>query len=144
MRISIFITCLGDTLFPARNLAEGLRQDLSPTAHFLMRLRLIHPALAVSVGAYAVVAASYVSNFLRPSARVRRLTAVLVTLFLLQVGVGLLNVTLLAPVWLQLAHLLLADLLWLALVLTAAAALARAPDEARTVEAVNLQTAAEL
>ena len=74
----------------------------------------------------------------------RRLTAVLVTLFLLQVGVGLLNVTLLAPVWLQLAHLLLADLLWLALVLTAAAALARAPDEAREVEAVKLQTAAEL
>src|SRR5205823_4572468 len=85
------------------------------------RLRLIHPALAVSIGAYTVVAASYVSNFLRPSARVRRLTAVLSTLFLLQVGVGLLNVALLAPVWLQLAHLLLADLLWLALVLTAAA-----------------------
>ena len=144
LAVSGAVTALGDTLFPARNLAEGLRQDLSPTAHFLMRLRLIHPALAVTVGAYAVLAASYVSNFLRPVARVRRLTAVLVTLFLLQIGVGLLNVSLLAPVWLQLTHLLLADLLWLALVLTAAAALARTQEQARAVEAVNLQTAAEL
>ena len=27
------VTALGDTLFPAGSLAEGLRQDLSPTPH---------------------------------------------------------------------------------------------------------------
>jgi heme A synthase len=143
LAVSGAVTALGDTLFPARTLGEGLRQDLSPAAHFLLRLRLIHPALAVTVGAYAVVAASYVSNFLRPGARLRRLTAVLVALFLLQVCTGLLNITLLAPIWLQLTHLLLADLLWLALVLTSAAALAHTTEQARAAEAVNLQPAEE-
>jgi cytochrome c oxidase assembly protein subunit 15 len=42
----------------------------------------------------------------------------------LQAGLGLLNVALLAPVWLQLVHLLVADLLWIAVVLLAASALA--------------------
>jgi heme A synthase len=46
-----------------------------------------------------------------------------------QVGLGFVNVWLLAPVWIQLAHLLAADLLWIALVLLSASALAR-PDPA--------------
>ena len=43
------VTALGDTLFPAGSLAEGLRQDFSPTAHLLLRLRVLHPTLAVLV-----------------------------------------------------------------------------------------------
>ena len=144
LAVSGAVAALGDTLFPARTLAEGFRQDLSPTAHFLLRLRVIHPALALAVGSYVVLTASYVSNFLRPCARVRHLTAVLVTLFLLQLGAGLLNVYLLAPVWLQLAHLLLADLLWLALVLTAAAALAQPSPQAERADTVSLRPAAEV
>ncbi len=138
------VVALGDTLFPARTLIEGLRQDLSPTAHFLLRLRFIHPSLALVVGAYVLLTASYVSNFLRPTARVKRLCATLITLVLLQLCVGLLNVYLLAPIWLQLLHLLLADLLWLALVLTAAAALAQTDTQATQVEAINLRPAAEV
>ena len=42
---------------------------------------------------------------------------------LVQLAAGLLNVALLAPVWMQLVHLLLADLLWIALVLLAARSL---------------------
>ena len=42
-------------------------------------------------------------------------------------ALGLLNVVLLAPTWMQLVHLLLADLLWLALVGLAATTLATAP-----------------
>jgi heme A synthase len=48
-----------------------------------------------------------------------------------QLGVGLLNVVLLAPVWMQIVHLLLADALWIALVLLAARALALAPSRLR-------------
>ena len=44
-------------------------------------------------------------------------------LALLQLGGGLLNVALLAPVWMQIVHLLLADLLWIAFVLLAVRAL---------------------
>ncbi len=143
LAVSGAVTALGDTLFPARTLAEGMQQDFSPTAHFLLRLRVLHPALALAVGCYVVLTASYVSNFLRPTARVQRLTALLVTVFLLQLGAGLLNLYLLAPVWLQLAHLLLADLLWLALVLTTAAALAAPAVEAEPGASISLHTAEE-
>jgi heme a synthase len=37
-------------------------------------------------------------------------------LALLQVGLGFLNVVLLAPVWLQMIHLLVADLIWIGFV----------------------------
>ncbi len=138
------VTALGDTLFPARTLAAGMQQDFSPTAHFLLRLRVLHPLIALAVGCYVVLTASYISNFLRPTARVKRLAALLITVFLLQLGAGLLNLYLLAPIWLQLTHLLLADLLWLALVLTSAAALAAPAAMPEPVAALALHTAEEL
>lgn len=49
-----------------------------------------------------------------------------------QVVLGFVNVWLLAPVWMQLTHLLVADLLWIALVLLTASALARRPAPAVT------------
>jgi heme A synthase len=127
--VSGAVTALGDTLFPARTLAEGLRQDLAASSHFLLRLRTLHPAIAIIVGCYAVMSASYVGNFMRTDARLKRLTSALSAVFVAQVGIGILNITLLAPVWMQLTHLLVADLFWIALVLTAAAALSDAPQE---------------
>ncbi|AEB12689.1 heme o synthase [Marinithermus hydrothermalis] len=118
------VTALGDTLFPANNLVEGIRQDFSPTAHLFIRLRLFHPLIAVSVGVYLILTASLVS-YLRPTPAVRRFAKLLTVLFLVQLGAGLLNLLLLAPVWMQLVHLLLADLVWIALVLLAAAALSQ-------------------
>jgi heme A synthase len=48
------ITALGDTIFPSGSLAEGLSQDLDPNAHFLIRLRSLHPLIAVTVGLYLI------------------------------------------------------------------------------------------
>jgi heme A synthase len=124
--VSGAVTALGDTLFPARTLAEGFRQDLAASSHFLLRLRSLHPAVAIIVGCYAVMSASYVSNFVRDDPRLKRLTTALTSLFVAQVCIGILNITLLAPVWMQLTHLLVADLFWIALVLTSAAALSEA------------------
>jgi len=117
------VTALGDTLFPAGSLAEGIAQDLSPTAHFLIQLRVIHPLLAVAVGVYAIVVGT-LSSVMRRGVAARRLALALASIFLAQLGVGVINLTLLAPIPLQLIHLLLADLLWIVLVLAAAAALA--------------------
>ena len=55
-------------------------------------------------------------------------------------GAGLLNLVLLAPVWMQIVHLLLADAVWIALVLLAARTLAlaspaTAPEEPQAVAA---------
>ncbi len=117
------IAALGDTLYPARSLLGGLAADLSPTAHLLVRLRLAHPVLALG-GAVAVALAGLVVLRSRPDAFTARLARAVIGLVLLQLLVGLLNVALLAPVWMQLVHLLLADLVWIAFVLTSVRALA--------------------
>ncbi len=119
------ITALGDTLFPAESLSAGIAQDFSPTAHFLIQLRVWHPLLAVAVGVYTVAAGSVVSK-LRPSTTTKRLFRALAALFALQMLGGFVNVLLLAPVWMQLVHLLMADLVWIAFVLLAAAGLGQA------------------
>lgn len=117
--VSGAITALGDTLFPAASLREGIAMDFSPTAHILLRLRIFHPVIAIATGVYLALAAG-VAALTQPSPRVRRPALALVALFVLQIGLGFLNLYLLAPVWLQLVHLLVADLVWIALVLLCA------------------------
>src|SRR5204862_5952385 len=51
------IAALGDTLFPATSLAVGMQSDFSATAHFLLRLRVIHPILAVASGVFFALTA---------------------------------------------------------------------------------------
>ena len=117
------VTALGDTLFPVKSLAEGLAQDVSPTAHFLVRLRMWHPFIAVAMALYAVVLAQILRRR-RPGVWVARLAQTQIVLFVVQCVAGALNVALLAPVWMQIVHLLLADLVWINLVLLGAAAFA--------------------
>jgi heme A synthase len=117
------ITALGDTLFPAETLAQGFQQDLDPTASFLVRLRVIHPMVAVITGIYLIVVAG-LPSVTGPRPEAQRFGRMLVILFIVQLVAGVVNVLLLAPVWMQLVHLLLADLTWIVLVLLAAAALA--------------------
>lgn len=118
--VSGAVTALGDTLFPVETLGEGLRQDFSPTAHFLVRLRVWHPIIAVLVGFYLMFVGGLVYMF-RSDPWVKRFALGLVGLFIVQLLAGLVNLLLLAPVWMQLVHLLLADLVWITLVLLAAA-----------------------
>jgi heme A synthase len=117
--VSGAITALGDTLFPAESLIEGIRQDINPTAHFLIRLRVWHPLIALCVGLYAIFFAGVLA-YLRDNPLVKRFAGVLIALFIFQLGAGLINLVLLAPVYLQIVHLLLADLVWITLVLFAA------------------------
>jgi heme A synthase len=116
------ITALGDTLFPSASLTEGIAQDFSATAHFLIRLRVWHPVLAILTGVYLIVISSFIYNW-RPAARSANFRRAIQLLVVAQLAAGALNVVLLAPVWMQLLHLLLADLLWIALTLFAAATL---------------------
>jgi len=120
------IAALGDTLFPATSFAEGLRHELSGDAHLLLRLRLLHPFSAIAAGA-ALLAVARLALRARADRRVRRAALALAALVAVEIALGVLNVLLLAPVGLQLVHLLVADGIWLALVLLAAATLAPAP-----------------
>jgi heme A synthase len=117
------ITALGDTLFPAGSLIEAVREDFSPTAHFLIRLRVIHPIFAIILGFYL----GFVGGLIRMTSDnpvVKRLALGLIILFGTQLFAGLINLLLLAPVWMQIVHLLLADLVWINLVLLTASSLA--------------------
>ncbi|NTW02574.1 MAG: heme A synthase [Oscillochloris sp.] len=116
------ITALGDTLFPSGSLSEGVVQDFDPSSHFLIRLRFWHPALAIVTGIYLLVIGQIISR-IRPSEGTRMGATLLVLLFVAQLGVGTINLVLLAPITLQIIHLLLADLVWIALVLLCASAL---------------------
>ncbi len=122
--VSGAIAALGDTLFPATSVMEGLRQDFSPTAHFLLRIRPLHPLIASSVGLYLLLIAGLIS-YLRPGEDTRRYGRCLAALFLIELGLGALNVRLLAPVWMQLVHLLFAYLLWVTMILLTVSALAQ-------------------
>lgn len=110
------IAALGDTLFPASSLGEGLSQDLSPMAHAFLKLRIFHPFLALGAGVVVLVTAGIVRSLV-PHAR--GLANAVTICFSLQFAAGLVDVTLLAPVWMQLVHLLVADATWIALVLLA-------------------------
>ncbi|NNF64987.1 MAG: heme A synthase [Acidimicrobiia bacterium] len=109
------VTALGDTLFPAESLSDGLRQDLSASSSFLVNLRVIHPVLAVGVAGFVI----WVTQRFRDGAP--RLATSVIVVVGLQVLAGFVNVALLAPVWMQVVHLLLADVLWIAMVLFALA-----------------------
>jgi cytochrome c oxidase assembly protein subunit 15 len=115
------VIALGDTLIAAA-LRAG-RSALSPMVQFLLEIRVAHPVLAVVV-AIGVTGMVLWLEGKRPASGSRLAGMALVGLFVVQLLVGLVNVSLGAPVWIQLVHLLLADLVWLSLVLYAAEVLA--------------------
>ncbi|MFN2148685.1 MAG: COX15/CtaA family protein [Anaerolineales bacterium] len=110
------IAALGDTLFPSSSLLEGLRQDLDPGSNILLRLRGMHPLVAIGVSSYLIVLIRMQSS---KNGSPEWLSRPLLVLIIFQLAAGALNVLLLAPVWLQLIHLLLADGVWIGLVMYA-------------------------
>lgn len=108
------VTALGDTLFPAESLAQGLQEKFNPEAHFLVRLRFYHPALAIIVSAYLFGLGYYLMRRV-DSPRLHRYINGVFMMVAIQVAAGFLNVVLLVPVWMQIVHLLLADTLWVLL-----------------------------
>jgi heme A synthase len=108
------IVALGDTLFPSASLAEGLAADLDPTAHFLIRLRIWHPILAAAVAGYLFwIAWRHPAFAGEAQATPRQLVMMLIAG---QCVLGVINLLMLAPLPLQMAHLLGSNLLWIALV----------------------------
>ena len=72
----------------------------------------------MTVGTGLVAIAIY-TRIQRPSPDLKRWSAVLIALVVTQLTAGLINLLLLAPIWMQHVHLLLSDLIWIALILLA-------------------------
>ena len=113
------LAALGDTLYPAHNLLGAIAQDFSAGSSWLLRIRWVHPAISFVAGAFIcwLVVRTWEGS---EDVASRPLALTVVLLLGFQYLLGVADVALLAPVWLQMAHLLGADLLWIALVVLAA------------------------
>jgi cytochrome c oxidase assembly protein subunit 15 len=113
--VSGSLAALGDTLFPASSLRAAFAQDFDAGSPWLLRLRGVHPVSAL-------IAAVFVLWLVAQARRgeAGRLAAVVLALLGFQFALGLADILLLAPVWMQILHLLGADLYWVALVSLAA------------------------
>jgi heme a synthase len=113
------MAALGDTLFPAATLGDSLTQDFSADSNWLLRWRWTHPAIAVFASIFLIWLLVRAARRSRPWDN-RKLATVVVVLLAAQYLLGALDVWLLAPVWMQVIHLLAADVLWTALVVLTA------------------------
>lgn len=111
------VAALGDTLYPATTLRSSVMQDFSSGAPALLHFRLLHPVVAVIAAAYILW---LIVRILHRRERPSKLAINLVVLLCAQLSIGILNVLLLTPVWLQILHLFVGDVFWIALVLACA------------------------
>jgi cytochrome c oxidase assembly protein subunit 15 len=110
--VSGSLAALGDTLFPSSTLRAAFAQDIDANSPMLLRLRGIHPLSAFVAAAFVV--------WLIVRARRTRLSHLanwVIALLAVQFVLGIADVVLLAPTWMQIVHLLGADIYWVALVL---------------------------
>jgi heme A synthase len=77
--------------------------------YFLERIRILHPIFAITWATFALV---WTVGWMGRLPQFRRQWVALLVLIGCNILAGALNVFLLAPVWLQILHLLLADLIW--------------------------------
>lgn len=116
------LNAIADAVFPADSIAEGIADEFGPTAPLLLRLRVIHPMLAVLGGIFVAYSAVRVAR--AGDAATGRMSLVVTTIIFAQMFVGIANLFLLTPLALQLIHLLVADLLWISFVVFGATAVA--------------------
>lgn len=109
--VSGAVTALGDTLFPVLGVGEALSASMQLGANFLQKTRIYHPFLALASSCYLLVLAIFLQRL--PS--LKSWASGLFSVILVQILVGFLNIHLLAPIWLQIFHLLCAQILWLLL-----------------------------
>jgi cytochrome c oxidase assembly protein subunit 15 len=113
------LAALGDTLFPATSLGAALAQDFNASSGWLVRWRWTHPTVAFVASIFLIwilVRAAQRSTAWDN----RRLSALVLLLLATVYALGVLDVMLLAPLWVQVAHLLAADSLWASLVVLTA------------------------
>ncbi len=113
--VSGAISALGHMLKPTENV---LQAALQADTHWMVRFQPLHPLLATSIGLYLTLIGGLAIH-LRPDPAVKRAVKTMVTVYGLQIGVGLVSILLKAPIPMQMLHLVLADVMTISLVATA-------------------------
>ena len=110
------MAALTTMLFPAESIAQGVAMDLDPASHPLLRLRILHPIAALAAG----IALFFISGWVRANSEnpnAQKWARSLSILIFIQLAFGAATLLMLGPIVMQLGHLLLADLIWIAFVL---------------------------
>ncbi len=111
------LAALSSMLFETFSLTEGLQQDFSSTSHILLRLRISHPILSILIGVFLVFLAGWIKSQAEGNVWAKRFANTLTILVIVQLCFGALTLFMLAPILMQLGHLLLADLMWISFIL---------------------------
>lgn len=117
------VAALADLIYPAASFRAGLAHDLSADASTLVHLRTIHPVLAV-LTAVLILATCRATAEGPGTPHTPALARALTVLVFVQMAVGVLNLGFAAPTLLQMLHLIVADAVWVCLVVLAASVLA--------------------
>lgn len=118
------VAALSSMLFPSETLSEGIAKDFSATSNILLRLRVSHPILSITVGVYLIFLAAWMKKNFADFFHVSRWANVLIVLVLVQFVSGAITLLTLAPIVMQIVHLFLADAVWISFVLLSASVLA--------------------
>jgi heme A synthase len=118
--ISGSVAALSNMIFPSGSLAEGVERDFSQTSHILLRLRPLHPILAVLTSVFIIFLTGWLAKETGNERKTRRWSSVLSVLVVLQIAFGTATLLMLAPIVMQLGHLLLVDAIWICFVMFAA------------------------
>jgi cytochrome c oxidase assembly protein subunit 15 len=105
------VAALADTLFPSPTFAAAMAADFAVNSPLLIRMRWMHPATALVAAACTVW---LIVGFRKRGMGMAALG--LAVNLLAQIAIGCLDVLLLAPITLQVVHLLSADIFWISLV----------------------------
>ena len=112
--VSGSVASLSNTLFPSQSLTEALQRDFAESSHFILRFRIFHPLMAVlfsSLLLYLIV--SIRSQMRSPKILASALPWAIIGALLF----GAATLLLMSPLWMKLTHLLIADFLWISIVI---------------------------
>jgi heme A synthase len=111
------LAALSNMLFPSETLVEGIAKDFSETSHMLLRLRLSHPILSFLTSVFVIFVAGWLKATAPGDKAVARWSNFVSILVLAQLIFGAATLLMLAPIIMQVGHLLLADAIWIAFML---------------------------
>ncbi|HLA96261.1 MAG TPA: COX15/CtaA family protein [Pyrinomonadaceae bacterium] len=114
------LAALSNMLFPSQSIVEGIAKDFAPTSNVILRLRLSHPIFSILTSVYLIFLTGWLKARSGGDTRVSKWSNVVSILVILQVAFGAATLLTFGPIVMQLGHLLLADLVWIAFVLMTA------------------------
>ncbi len=101
------VSALAHQLHRAENVLQAAKD---PTSHWMVQLQPLHPLIAASVGLYIFLYAGLIIH-LRPSPQVKAAAQLMSGVYIFQCIVGGITIWFNAPIFMQVFHLVMADIL---------------------------------